>query len=253
MTHPAPTLFMKDLISAAITPVSFPLIVDDQHNPGAAYNLDGIDDRFTSLLTPMGNGVTKFSVGFWVKMNATSGGGNYVVVQRATVPGGTVYDLSISRSGANFRVDWTYRVGGSFVGSTSTYGDVPDAINQWNHILCRFDMVAATTDIFVNSLEVTYGAHNTTGGTPPVITSGVKTLGIGSVFNDSYLAGLDGTVSRLAFWNGSFLSDAEILSFNNEEVAAIGEGFGLGPKDRIIQQIIEPVYENNGVIGPVYN
>jgi len=209
-----------------------PTLSDDQHNPDSCYEYDDVDDRIHNTAIPIGNGLSGYSFLLWHQ--ATLGSG-FIANQRpiSGYPGtNTAYDLSVADNGS---ISFSHREGDNAKHLSSIASASSFTHGTYHLFGVTVDLVTRDVNIFVDGVETTYSTQDAQVGGPSAATANMTRLGLGSVYNDSYLAGAKGIISRGIF-EEQVLTPAQMLTEYNNEVAAIGQGFSTGSREGIFRE-----------------
>jgi len=213
---------------------AYALLIDNDTNSTAPeHMLVAFDNTHAIALLadqPTTNTTKEFSISFWVNFkvtNASSGQGNYRIVDIRTADGGINISTLTSSGYLRFGVGSS----GGYAGlSTSTTGVAASGnLNKWWHITCvcfkdTDDGNKTKTKLYINgALEHTSAAFAVGGNHTGA--DGLGGLLIGSMWDSdgtppSGTKGFGGLMSDLAIWNVA-LSDAEVSSIYNNGINII--------------------------------
>ena len=202
---------------------SAPVITDDQHNPNACFSFDELDDWMNHTDIPIGSGESKYTITGWINTNPAIGGTKGIINQRPGSYTGTAYDITLANNGS-FAV--AHRENNNSKNISSASSASAFSLDTWFWFGAAIDVTNRTIDIAINGIEVSYSVHSALVGLPSATTITMTKLGVGSIFNDSFLVGAEGEIARMRFKPGTLFSMAQMLIEFNAEFAKIGEGFG---------------------------
>lgn len=218
MVVPTPTDEYLDITVAPFTANNGPTEVSDQHTASSAFDFAGdpSGEWLSSTDTPFTSSTARGTVSVWVTWDEQNG--PFPLNQRFTAAGNSYWYLQVAPSGRVAAVINTN--GNASVLSTSVTNRI--LLDKYALITMRFDLVAQTCDLFVNGLELNYFQHDVvTGSLDTTFNDSMPTLGVASLFSDSASQNYGGIISRPKFWDGTTLSDAEILEEFQNECASV--------------------------------
>lgn len=252
MTVPTPTSEYLDINTATFTDQSAPVDIDDQHNPDAGATFDGVNDYKTTAVTPFtsaGGASNSFSV--WIKTPNTETVNTNIMCQLDTgVSNKRAFTLTHLGAGSGgLQIQWRGPTDVIWMNAEIVAGMLDWDDDTWR--LITGTVTDTVAKIYIGGVEASSYANQSENGTytgPPAAPS---TLALGGLTNGGgYYAG---SLSRPKFWEGTTLSDAQVLEEYNAEFASIGEGFlvggiqgGLGRPDFRLDMIRQTRY-NKGL------
>ena len=187
-----------------------------QHSlSNTTYDFDKTNDYLSSSESVIDSGATKFTFGFWVFWDGASGA-KYVLTTRATAAAGQFFYVNIH--GSTGRLYAIVQNAGGDQLRSATSASVPSGI--WTHYVITANTTTTNIDIHENGVDTAYFLDNDKLGTTDA-TMTADTLGVSSLYSDSYSAGIDGKVDRIKVASGVEGTEAEALEEYNAECAAV--------------------------------
>jgi len=228
MTVPTPD-FQNLKLSIGFNILGGASFVDDQHNPGAALQGDGIDNALDlgSPVLQSGDGTAQ-TVQFWALIpDLTSSTGIQDALGQVTADITSTFRMFILTGGTNHgKLCGQFHSGSNNV--VTTGGNTRLDTGLWILITVRVN--GNVVDLFYNGIEeASYAPDKNfqfgSGYSGPPLNAADLTVGgaLGANFIENGFL-----MSRIKIWRTVTLSDPEILEEFNNEFAAIGEGFITG-------------------------
>ncbi len=219
MTVPAPTDFFPNLTIAPFTAFGGPAVVSDQHGTDNTFDFDGVNDRLSSSVQPLGlNSGNVHSYSVWVFLKPGFSG-TKVALAQWDANNDSSFELALFSTNGLIVADWN--TGGTTNQNNAVSSSGAVSNNAWARVTCTINgTVTTNTKIYVNGVEVSYLVRTKTGSGFTDITT-TNNLQVASLFDSIQTDFFEGIVSRPTFWEGIELSAAEVLEEYNNEVALI--------------------------------
>lgn len=231
-TVPLATSFSGDL-STGWTEAGSPTYGDDHlGNAGTALIGDGVDNIINrSPFITNGSGANH-TLNFWLKF-ATPGGSSFPIGQRnASDASQNVFDVNCAATTMTCGA-WTD--GSNITQSSLVYSNNGNFDDDAYHMI-TLRLQSTNLDIFRNGTEGSYtgglDSNNIGAGFTGVPASGIVNISAGNITNGSLY--FTGRVARVAAWEGTALSDAEIAQLYTNELAGQDPTVSAGPDARIV-------------------
>ena len=246
MTVPTPTVRYINLNTATFTEINSPTVVDDQHGTDNAYDFDdSLSQSLSSTQTPYNTGsTTTHSHAVWIRKGSKVSGNQIIMAQSPStfVNASFFYTIINTTLFSCFSTD-----GSNFVDSAILAAALDWADGEWRMLVTR--VTGNIIDMFVDGVPVPGGDYffkdSVTGAGFTGLPATPANLTIGAFSNNGSSA-YDGIVARPTFWEDTVLTDAHILEFYNDEIAAIGGDPTF--KSPVVNKVMDTIYPENGII-----